>query len=240
MKLSFFKSKKSPVCTAVILAAGSSTRADSDKLFTCLSGAPVLAYTISAFQKSDKIRDIIVVTRDDKIDCVKDICSRYSFTKVTGIIAGGDSRTESALKGVEAVSKKAELIAVHDGARPFVSDELISACVKAARKYHSAVPSVPSVDSVKLTDKSKYYVGALDRNCVARIQTPQVFDADLIKGALTAAVSGNLNFTDDSSAVEHMGFKAAVVRGSEDNIKITYKRDFSLAEIILKEGNYVI
>lgn len=238
MGFNFLKHNKLYKCAAVIVAAGSSTRAGSDKLFEELSGIPVLAYTISAFQKCKIISDIIIVTREDKIQCVSEICNKYSFDKVRKVVRGGESRTESAMKGISEVPKKTELIAIHDGARPFVSDDLINNCVAAAHKYHAAVPALTSTDTIKIIDNSKFFSGTLDREKVCRVQTPQVFDADLIKGALSSALQRKVTYTDDSAAVEYMGFKAAKVTGSEDNIKITYNRDFSIANIILSEGNY--
>ena len=237
MKLLRFLRKKdeNPVCSAVIVAAGSSQRMGCDKLSMALGGMPVLARTLKAFEESPFVEEIVVVTRADRLTEVADLCRQYSFDKVTKVLIGGATRAESSLAGVSNVSSKARLIAIHDAARPFVSQELIERTVRAAKAHLSAVPALRCVDTLKAADEQGFVVGGLDRDKVFRVQTPQVFDADLIKGALTHAVSHRLPITDDCSAMELMGVKTFVVEGEEQNLKLTNPADLSLAEALLRE-----
>ena len=169
-----------------------------------------------------------------------ELCKKYCIEKASKVICGGATRMESALAGVSEVKKKAKLIAIHDGARPLVSVELIENTVRAAAKYKAAVPAIKSVDTLKLAEDGETVTGSLDRELVLRVQTPQVFDADLIKGALTFAAEKKLPLTDDCSAVELMGVKARIVPGEEDNIKLTTPRDMLFAAAILKDrGEYL-
>ena len=234
------KKEETPHCSAVIVAAGSSQRMGSDKLLHNLGIMPVLARTLLVFQDCELVDEIVVVTRMEKLEEVAELCKKYRIEKASKVICGGAARMESALAGVSEVKKKAKLIAIHDGARPLVSVELIENTVRAAAKYKAAVPAIKSVDTLKLAEDGETVTGSLDRELVLRVQTPQVFDADLIKGALTFAAEKKLPLTDDCSAVELMGVKARIVPGEEDNIKLTTPRDMLFAAAILKDrGEYL-
>ena len=234
------KKEETPHCSAVIVAAGSSQRMGSDKLLHNLGIMPVLARTLLVFQDCELVDEIVVVTRMEKLEEVAELCKKYRIEKASKVICGGATRMESALAGVSEVKKKAKLIAIHDGARPLVSMELIENTVRAAAKYKAAVPAIKSVDTLKLAEDGETVTGSLDRELVLRVQTPQVFDADLIKGALTFAAEKKLPLTDDCSAVELMGVKARIVPGEEDNIKLTTPRDMLFAAAILKDrGEYL-
>lgn len=234
------KKEETPHCSAVIVAAGSSQRMGSDKLLHNLGIMPVLARTLLAFQDCDLVDEIVVVTRMEKIMEVAGLCKKYRIEKASKVISGGATRMESALAGVSEVKSQAKLIAIHDGARPLVSVELIERTIRAAAQYKAAVPAVKSVDSLKLVDDKDTVTGSVDREQVLRVQTPQVFEADLIKGALSYAAEKKLPLTDDCSAAELMGIKAHVVPGEEDNIKLTTPRDMLFAAAILKDrGEYL-
>ena len=234
------KKEETPHCSAVIVAAGSSQRMGSDKLLHNLGIMPVLARTLLAFQYCDLVDEIVVVTRMEKIMEVAGLCKKYCIEKASKVISGGATRMESALAGVSEVKSRAKLIAIHDGARPLVSVELIERTIRAAAQYKAAVPAVKSVDSLKLVDDKDTVTGSVDREQVLRVQTPQVFEADLIKGALSYAAEKKLPLTDDCSAAELMGIKAHVVPGEEDNIKLTTPRDMLFAAAILKDrGEYL-
>lgn len=234
------KKEETPHCSAVIVAAGSSQRMGSDKLLHNLGIMPVLARTLLVFQDCELVDEIVVVTRMEKLEEVAELCKKYRIEKASKVICGGATRMESALAGVSEVKKKAKLIAIHDGARPLVSVELIENTVRAAAKYKAAVPAIKSVDTLKLAEDGETVTGSLDRELVLRVQTPQVFDADLIKGALTFAAEKKHPLTDDCSAVELMGVKARIVPGEEDNIKLTTPRDMLFAAAILKDrGEYL-
>lgn len=230
----FRKKQKEPHCSVVIVAAGSSERMGCDKMLMTLGTKPIIIRTLMAFEKCPMVDDIVVVTRQEKIMDLADRIKLYDISKVTQVISGGATRMESALAGVSAVRKGARLIAIHDGARPLVTQEVIRRVVEAANEYMAAVPAVRCVDTMKQVDETGVITGAVDRDCVLRVQTPQVFDADVIKGALTKAVEKNLPLTDDCSAMEMMGVKTHVVEGDAGNIKLTEPFDMVLAEAILK------
>ena len=231
---------KEPHCSAVIVAAGSSQRMGSDKLMMKLGEIPVLARTLQAFQSSPLVDEIVVVTRLEKLEETADLCKEYGIEKVSRVIAGGKTRTESALAGVSEVSPNAKLIAIHDGARPLVTADLILRTVYAASEYMAAAPAVPSVDTLKAVDTEGRIIGTVDRETTLRVQTPQIFHAELIKGALTKAVEKGMTLTDDCAAAEMMGVRTKTVLGDEDNIKITTPRDMLFAAEILKErGEYL-
>lgn len=239
LKELFKKTEQRNTCSAVIVAAGSAQRMGADKVMLELGCMPVLARTLLAFQNCDAIDEIIVVTRMEKVEEVASLCKKYGVTKAGKVIRGGKTRMESALAGVSEVRSNAKLIAIHDGARPFVTDEVIRRTVDAAAAYMSAVPVIRSTDTLKTIDEDGLITGSVDRDRTVRVQTPQVFNADLIKGALTKAVSDGLTLTDDCSAIEIMGIKTHTVDGDEDNIKLTTPRDIQLGELILKtRGDY--
>ncbi len=230
----FRQNTKTPHCSAVILSAGNSTRMGKDKSVLELCGVPVLIRSLQAFEANELVDELIVVTREDKIQEIADLCSSYQLKKLTHVIAGGSTRAESSLCGVSAVNGKAEYIAIHDGARPLVPQSVITETLYAARDYHAAVPVIPSTDTLRMIQDG-FLCGDVDRESVVRIQTPQIFDADLIKGALTFAVSKHLPVTDDSSAVALTGFKIRAVNGDVNNIKLTTPEDVTAAEAVLRE-----
>jgi len=217
----------------VIAAAGLSQRfKGEDKLFYRVGGKPVLAYTIEAFQNCKLIDDIIVVAREDKYESIGEICSEYGFNKVSKVIKGGLSRTESVINGVFAASGKARLIAIHDGARPCIDIEIIKNTIYAAAKYHAAAPAVQIISTVKRV-KNSSIVDTVSREGLFEIQTPQVFRAEIIKAALTKAAKKALTLTDDCMAAEMIGVPVHIVEGSRSNIKITEDEDLSIAECLL-------
>lgn len=230
--MSLFR-KKNPKCTVVVVAAGNSTRMQKDKNAMELGGVPVIIRTLREFEASPLVSEIVLVTKAENIENLASFVKDYSLSKVKKVIAGGATRAESSLNGVLAAERGAKLIAIHDGARPFVTQGIIEDAINAARDYRAAVPIIKSVDTLR-TFENGFISGNLDRDTVARIQTPQVFDADLIKGALTFAVSKELPITDDASAAALLGLKIKTVPGDEDNIKLTTPKDMDLAEMILK------
>lgn len=222
-------------CAAVIVAAGSSRRMGQDKLLLPLGGVPLLICTLRVFQSCPLVDEIVLVTREDRLQETADLCKEYGMEKISRIVIGGKTRTESALAGVSEVCPETALIAIHDAARPLLSEALIKATVRAAAVHLAAAPALKGVDTLKAVDGEGFILGTVDRETTLRIQTPQVFQAELIKGALTSAVEKGLSLTDDCAAVERMGVKTATVPGEEDNIKITTPRDLLLAEAIWNE-----
>ncbi len=229
-----YRKEEEPLrCAAVIVAAGSSQRMGFDKLTKMMEGQPVLVRAIQPFELSPLISEIVVVTRNDRLEEIAGLCKTYGLEKVSAVVAGGKTRTESTLAGVMALKKDCALTAVHDGARPFVSRELIQRCIAKASVQYAAVPVLKSVDTLREVGEDGALAGTCDREHVVRVQTPQVFLTDILKGALTDAVERGLVFTDDAAAVERMGLAVQAVEGDEENIKLTSPQDFVMARAIL-------
>lgn len=220
-------------CSAVVVAAGSSQRFGEDKLFATLMNVPVLAYSLMTLESSSLISEIVVVASQQNIMPVAKLCDRYGIGKVTKIVCGGDTRLESALSGVSETDPKCKLIAIHDGARPLMTLEVLENTIISAQKHKAAIPAVPVRDTIKITD-ADLITGTPDRASAYSAQTPQVFSPELIKGALTNALEKNLIIYDDASAVEELGYPVYITPGSRENIKITSPLDLSFAELILK------
>ncbi len=224
--------EKDPYVSVVVAAGGSSSRMGGiNKLFAELSGIPVLAITLSALNSSKYVNEIILVSSENDFIQASELCKRYAFSKVSKVIKGGATRLLSVYNGVREVSDKAEIIAIHDGARPFVTEKIIKDTVKAAAEYGAAAPFVPVKDTVK-TGNSGFVSSTLKRDELYAVQTPQAFDAGLIKAALYNAVKKDLPITDDCSSVEAIGGAVRLVEGSYDNIKITTPEDLIIGDAI--------
>lgn len=220
-------------CGAVIVAAGTASRMGGvDKAMADLGGKPVLRRTVEAFQESDVISEIVVVTREDLLLPVTNLCG--GFTKVRAVVVGGDSRQASVQLGLHALSEKVKLVAIHDGARPLVSWALIDRVVRAGNTYFAAAPAIPVKDTIKNVSGG-VALSTPDRAGLRAVQTPQVFDYDLIRGALMQAVQDGASLTDDCSAVERLGMRVKVVEGEERNLKITTPLDLKIAALLLEE-----
>jgi 2-C-methyl-D-erythritol 4-phosphate cytidylyltransferase len=220
-------------CGAVIVAAGNATRMGGiDKVMAPLGGEPMIVRTVRQFQECDAIREIVVVTRADLIVPVMDLC--HQFTKLTAVVVGGDSRDESVLMGIATLSEKCKLVAVQDGARPFASWKLIDRVVRAANTYGAAAPVIPVKDTIKVV-QGGLVESTPDRTTLRAVQTPQVFDYDLLRSALLLCKRDKIPITDDCSAVERLGMKIRIVEGDERNIKITTPMDLKIAEMLLEE-----
>lgn len=234
--LSLFKKKKpgEPKCSAVIVAAGSARRMEGiDKVLAPLGELPVLVHTLYAFQDCPSVEEIVVVTREDLLVEVGRICKDFAFDKVTKVVVGGAERVHSVQAGLQEVSPQAELIAIHDGARPLVSQEVIGEAVSAAAVTGAAAPAVPLTDTVKRAEEGRT-VETVDRGALWAVQTPQVFEAGLIRGAVQKALDDGELPTDDCGAVERLGMPVTLTRGSRENIKITTPLDLVVGEAILQ------
>lgn len=233
--LKLAKGEETPLrCGAVVLAAGSAQRMGFDKLTVMLDGQPVLVRAVNAFEQSPLVEEIVVVTRVDRLEEIADLCQSYNLSKVSAVVCGGKTRTESALAGVMALKKDFPLTAIHDGARPFVSQKIIEDCIRRAGLQHAAIPVLKSTDTLRVVDEEGTLTGTCDREHVVRVQTPQVFRTELIKAALTDAAEKNLTFTDDATAVERLGVSVRTVPGDEENLKLTTPQDLVLAQGILE------
>lgn len=226
--------KHTAACAAVIVAAGASSRMQgTDKILYPLNGAPLIVHTIRAFQSHAKIDQIVIVTREGLIDTIKSVCFEHSFKKVTHIVPGGTTRTESVMKGLSHVRKDIGYVAVHDGARPFVTEKIITDTIEKAVEYHAAAPAIPVKDTIKMVSGHIVTHTPL-RSSLFAVQTPQIFDVDLLRAALTKAIKDGTSVTDDCSAVEALGMSVYLTEGSDKNIKITTPTDLMLAQAIGK------
>ena len=220
-------------CGAVIVAAGTASRMGGiDKVMAPIGGKPMILRTAEAFQNCDAIREIVIVTRPDLIVPVADLC--HGLNKVRAVIAGGDTRQASVEAGLGALSPRTELAAIQDGARPLATWQLIDRVVRAANSYGAAAPAIPVKDTVK-TVAGGIVTGTPDRGSLRAVQTPQVFDIDLLKAALKKAAEDGVQVTDDCSAVERLGMSVKIVEGDERNLKITTPPDLKIAELFLEE-----
>lgn len=220
-------------CGAVIVAAGSASRMGGiDKVMAPIGGEPMILRTVRQFQNCDAIKEIVVVTRSDLIVPIADLC--HGFDKVRAVVVGGDSRDASVAMGLNTLSEKCTLVAVQDGARPFTDWQLIDRVVRAANTYGAAAPAIPVKDTIKVV-RGGVVKETPDRSTLKAVQTPQVFDYDLLRGALRKAREDGKVLTDDCSAVEYMGMSVKIVAGDERNIKITTPMDLKIAELILEE-----
>ena len=220
-------------CGAVIVAAGSASRMGGiDKVMAELGGEPMVVKSVRAFQECDAIGEIVVVTRPDLIVPIRDLCS--GFDKVKAVVAGGKDRPESVSRGLSALSSKVNLVAVHDGARPLISWQVIDRAVRAANTYGAAAPAIPVKDTVKVV-QGGIVKETPERKKLYAVQTPQVFDFDLLRGALKKAAQDKAEITDDCSAVERLGMSVKIVEGDERNLKITTPIDLTIAKMLLEE-----
>lgn len=220
-------------CGAVIVAAGSATRMGGiDKVMAQLGGEPMIRRTVRAFQDCDAVSEIVVVTREDLILPITSLCA--DMPKVIAVVAGGKSRQESVHLGLNALSGKVRLAAIHDGARPLVTWQVIDRVIRAANTYGAAAPAIPVKDTIKVV-QGGVVKQTPDRATLFAVQTPQVFDFDLLRGALKKAQTEKVQVTDDCSAVERMGMAVKIVEGDERNIKVTTPLDLKIAELLLEE-----
>ena len=220
-------------CGAVIVAAGSASRMGGiDKVMAPLGGEPMILRTVRAFEDCEAVKEIVIVTRKDLMRPIAELCS--GFTKVHSVVQGGSSRQESVKLGLLAFSKEVRLAAVHDGARPLVSGELIDKVIRAAHSYGAAAPAIPVKDTIKVFEGG-FIAATPDRSTLRAVQTPQVIDRDLLLGALEKAEQEGTALTDDCSAVEQVGMRVRLVEGEERNLKVTTPLDLKIAELLLEE-----
>lgn len=220
-------------CAAVIVAAGSASRMGGiDKVMAPLQGEPMIARTVRTFQNCDAVSEIVIVTREDLILPITQLCR--DMPKVKAVVRGGSSRQESVNLGLNTLSSQVKLAAIHDGARPLVTWQVIDRAIRAANTYGAAAPAIPVKDTIKVV-QGGVVERTPDRATLFAVQTPQVFDFDLLRGALKHAEDTGAQVTDDCSAVELMGMTVKIVEGDERNLKVTTPMDLKIAEMLLEE-----
>lgn len=224
-----------PYVTAVVVAAGNSTRMGSrvSKQFIPLLGKPVIAYTLRAFEQAECVSEVVVVCRESDMPRIKDIAKAENCTKVKAFAVGGATRGESVCAGICAASDKATHFAIHDGARPLVLTDDIARVVSEAVACDAAALAVPVTDTIKVVDDDGFIVSTPMRAALRAAQTPQVFSKDLYMKALE--FTKGQDFTDDCALVETVGARVKTVVGAYTNIKVTTPQDIPLAEGILRE-----
>lgn len=229
--------------TAIVLAAGQGKRMNSavQKQYLLIANKPVLYYSLKVFEESI-IDDIVLVTGKAEIDfCKKEIVEKYGFSKVRCVTAGGKERYHSVARGLAAINWECDYVFIHDGARPFVDHNMIERAFRTVQESSACVVGMPVKDTIKLADKNGYVESTPDRSLVWQIQTPQVFEKNLIAEAYEKLVSeeeilndANILITDDAMVVEYfMNTPIKLVEGSYKNIKITTPEDLKIAEIFM-------
>lgn len=221
------KSRK-PKIGAVIVGAGSSRRMGRDKMFLTLTGEPLLTWSVDACQKCKLVDQIAVVLNEIKLDLGRTLAAERGWSKVVELCAGGKRRQDSVRQGLNEL-EDCDMVIIHDGARPFLTDDLIRDGLEAAQATGSAVAAVPVKDTVKLGGSDMMVKRTLNREELWAVQTPQLFRFDIIAEAHELIKD---DVTDDATMVEHLGYRVRLYMGSYDNIKITTPEDLAVAELI--------
>jgi 2-C-methyl-D-erythritol 4-phosphate cytidylyltransferase len=223
---------------AIIPAAGMGLRMQSQisKPYLLLAGKPILAHTLEVFEGVKEIQEVTVVAHPDDLEfCREEVIAAHGFKKVLRLVPGGKERQDSVYHALKALQQEEELeiILVHDGVRPFITPEQIRRVIKAARSNGGAILGLPAHDTLKRVNSQGKVIHTLDRKDIWQIQTPQGFQADLLRRAFVEAYSRNFYGTDEASLLEEMGHQVAVIPGDPWNLKITTPEDLQLAEALL-------
>lgn len=233
-KLGRKEKEKQQVCSVIVAASGSSSRMEGlDKILVDLDGMPLLAYSLKTLNQCPLVSEIILVTREDLIVDLGKMCREFHIDKASKVMVGGKERRDSVLIGVLEAREDADLIAIHDGARPFLSTQVLEEVLREGRRTGAAAPAIPVTDTIK-QGKNGLVEKTLPRETLFAVQTPQVFHTELIKTALQQAVEQNISLTDDCSAVERLGMKVTLTAGEHQNLKITTPLDLAVAERIVQ------
>ena len=220
--------------TAVIVAAGRGERVGApDKVFLPLAGRPVLAHVLDTVERAASIRDVVVVVGAHTLDKANDVLRSGPWTKIRAVVVGGTRRQDSVTAGVAAVPAGAEVVVVHDAARPLAPPALFDRCVAAAIRAGAAIAAVPIADTVKRVAGGRV-AGTVPRDGLWAAQTPQAFRRDVLLEAMSRADSGTAVFTDEAQLCEALGIPVEVVPGPPTNLKITHPGDIAVAEALLR------
>ncbi|KAB3532414.1 2-C-methyl-D-erythritol 4-phosphate cytidylyltransferase [Alkaliphilus serpentinus] len=221
----------------IIVAAGKGKRMDTNinKQYIELKGKPILAHTLEVFEKCEVIDGVIVVVGESEEElCRVEIVDKYTYSKVVEIVVGGQERFDSVSNGIKALPKDCDIVVIHDGARPFVSTDIIKKSIETAEVYGSAIAAVPVKDTIKLVNNMQVEK-TLDRKSLWAVQTPQTFKVKLLEEGFNTEFSKEV--TDDSTIIEGLGYHPRIIEGSYSNIKITTPEDLLIAEmLIMKRG----
>ena len=224
----------------VIVAAGSGSRMNMgmNKQFIKLRDKEIIAYTIEKFYNHKNINEIVVVIKEEEVNFFKEeILSKYGFRKVK-IAFGGKERQDSVYNGLKMLSDDCDIVLIHDGARPFISEKIIDNCIEEAKNYNAVVVGVPVKDTIKVINEENDIVDTPERSKLWAVQTPQTFNYDILVKSYEDAFKNNFYGTDDAMLVERIGYKVKMIKGSYNNIKITTQEDLSIGIQILKDENH--
>jgi 2-C-methyl-D-erythritol 4-phosphate cytidylyltransferase len=230
---------------AIIAAGGRGTRmgggaGSAPKQFLEIAGTPVVVHTLRRFEACSTVAEVIVVVPRSEVQAFLEFAEKFGLRKTARVVAGGETRTESVWRGLEAVrAAGVGVVAVHDAVRPLVTPEEIDATVRAAEATGAAILAARAVDTVKESDGAEpaRVARTPDRSRLWHAQTPQCFRYDLLRRAYESARASGFEATDDSSLVERLGVPVRIVEGSARNIKITSPQDFALAEVMMKSSS---
>lgn len=228
--------------TAIILAAGKSSRMKShiNKQYIEILGKPILVYTLDVFESNELIDEIIVVVSKEEYEFFKaKVLAKFEYKKVSKIIIGGNERQQSVYNALSEISPKSNIVLIHDGARPFITNDIVNSCIEATKQYKAVSTGMPSKDTIKILDSCGFVSHTPKRQDVWITQTPQSFEINTIKKAHEYASKLKLTATDDAMLVEIMGEKVKMIEGSYENIKITTPEDLITANGILKHRNNI-
>ncbi len=220
----------------VIVAAGTGSRMNMgiNKQFIKLEGKEIIAYTIEKFYNNSNIEDIVVVVKEDESEFFKkEILDKYNFKNVK-IAYGGKERQDSVYNGLKLLDEKCDVVLIHDGARPFVSDKIIDKSIEEAKEHKAIVVGVPVKDTIKVIDNDKNIVDTPNRSVLWAVQTPQTFYYNILIDAYKDAFKNKFYGTDDAMLVERIGYKVKMLEGSYNNIKITTQEDLNIGSQILR------
>ena len=227
----------SKVCVLIPAAGKGSRMAHSlKKPYLKLAQKPILAHTIQRFEQNTAVDAIfVIVDETDLNECRKTVLEPFAFTKVQELVIGGETRQMSVYNGIRALSTDVDFVVVHDGVRPFVTDETIFACLTAADECGAAAAAVPVKDTIKVADANDFIVETPAREQLWAVQTPQIFRKTLLEEAHQTAQKRQYIGTDDAALVEQLGFPVKLVRGSYTNLKITTPVDLQVAEVLFSD-----
>jgi 2-C-methyl-D-erythritol 4-phosphate cytidylyltransferase len=221
--------------TAIIVAAGNSRRMGFDKLLAEIAGQPVIAHAIAAFEDAVAVTAIVIVARADRHGEIKEVVRNQKFQKIHAVVKGGEHRQDSVRAGLENLPESARYVAVHDAARPLVTAEQIARVYELAQKRGATALAAPVSDTLKRADDDLIVNGSVDRHQLFAMQTPQIFERELIEEAYHRVFADTIEVTDEVSAIERIGGEIALVANEQPNFKITYPGDLPLAEFVLNQ-----
>lgn len=222
---------------AIIVSAGKGQRfmEGKKKQFCLLADKPILAHTLDQFETCPLVRSTLLVVSEEDMDyTLKEIVEKYKYRKIAQIVPGGKRRQDSVKNGMDALAKVVDIVMIHDGVRPFVTRAMIEDSIHSAERFGAVVVAMPVKDTIKMSNPDGTVLKTLDRESLWQTQTPQTFQAKVIREAYTKATEDDFVGTDDASLVERLGVKVHILPGSYTNIKITTPEDLILAHLFLK------